>query len=66
MAAGRPHVARADRHQDRALAEDWLDQGRLSEIDSEASSAVEEAVTFARSNPFPEPQLPAELVYATR
>jgi acetoin:2,6-dichlorophenolindophenol oxidoreductase subunit alpha len=50
---------------ERATAEDWIDEDGTREIEAEAVAAVDAAVQFARSSPFPEPEMPAELVYAS-
>ena len=52
------------RLQDRALAEEWIDADEAATIESEAATAVEDAVQFARDSPFPGPELPAQMVYA--
>jgi pyruvate dehydrogenase E1 component alpha subunit len=51
------------RLRERAIAERWLDEGEAERVAQEASEAVERAVEFARSSPFPDAALAGELVY---
>jgi len=55
-------VARLQR---RAITEGWLEEESTAVLTQEAQAAVEDAVRFARSSPFPEPALASQLVYAT-
>jgi TPP-dependent pyruvate/acetoin dehydrogenase alpha subunit len=48
----------------RAIAAGWIDPAGVDALRTAAHLAVEEALQFARASPFPEPELPAELVYA--
>jgi acetoin:2,6-dichlorophenolindophenol oxidoreductase subunit alpha len=48
-----------------ALARGWLDEQALDELEREARGAVDEAVEAARASPFPDPELSAQLVYAS-
>jgi acetoin:2,6-dichlorophenolindophenol oxidoreductase subunit alpha len=50
---------------ERAAAERWVDEDAARAIEAEARAAVDAAVEFARSSPFPEPEMAAELAYAT-
>jgi acetoin:2,6-dichlorophenolindophenol oxidoreductase subunit alpha len=50
--------------QERAQAEAWVTAEEARSIEADAKTEVEEAVKFARSSPFPEPAISAELVYA--
>jgi TPP-dependent pyruvate/acetoin dehydrogenase alpha subunit len=54
------------RFQEHAIARGWLDEDDAGRLASEAASEVEQAVGFARSSPFPDRRLAAELVYAAR
>jgi pyruvate dehydrogenase E1 component alpha subunit len=49
----------------RAPGEGWIDQTALAEVRNAARAEVDAAVAFARASPFPEPELAAELVYAS-
>jgi len=53
------------RLQAQAIAEGWLAAEAAQSLEQEARAEVEAAVTFARASPFPEPQVVAEMVYAT-
>ena len=53
------------RFEERALAERWLDQPQVRQLQDEARDAVEQAVAFARQSPLPEPGSDHQLVYAT-
>ncbi|MBV9467424.1 MAG: thiamine pyrophosphate-dependent dehydrogenase E1 component subunit alpha [Solirubrobacterales bacterium] len=53
------------RFEERALAEHWLDQPQVRQLQDEARDAVEQAVAFARQSPLPEPGSDHQLVYAT-
>jgi pyruvate dehydrogenase E1 component alpha subunit len=57
----RDPVARLER---RAVEQDWLTEQETARIAEEAGAEVEQAVRFARSGPYPDPSLSAELVYA--
>ncbi len=48
----------------RAVEQGWLDEQTIETIRGEAASAVEDAVRYARASPWPDPGLPAGLVYA--
>jgi acetoin:2,6-dichlorophenolindophenol oxidoreductase subunit alpha len=48
-----------------AIARGWLDEGALAELEQEARADVDSAVQAARSSPFPDPELSAQLVYAS-
>jgi pyruvate dehydrogenase E1 component alpha subunit len=50
---------------ERALAEAWIDEDVVSEIEREAAAEVEAAVAYARESPFPEPSIASQLVYAS-
>lgn len=52
------------RLQRRAIDEGWLDQTAAEAGAAAAQEAVEDAVEFARASPFPDPDLPGQLVYA--
>ncbi len=54
-------LARLQAH---AVAEGWLDREAVEGLESEARAEIESAVQFARSSPFPELGVSAELVYA--
>ncbi len=54
-----------ERLAERARSEGWIDESGVTAIEDGARAAVEEALAFARASPFPEPELAAELVYAT-
>jgi pyruvate dehydrogenase E1 component alpha subunit len=47
----------------RALAEGLIEEGELEEIDARAVAAVDEAVAFAESSPFPSPESLYDDVY---
>jgi acetoin:2,6-dichlorophenolindophenol oxidoreductase subunit alpha len=53
------------RLQAQAIAEDWLAPDAAQALEQHARAEVESAVEFARASPYPEPQVAAELVYAT-
>jgi acetoin:2,6-dichlorophenolindophenol oxidoreductase subunit alpha len=53
------------RLQAQAIAEGWLDEPAATALQRQAQAEVEQAVSFARASPFPEPELASELVYAT-
>jgi pyruvate dehydrogenase E1 component alpha subunit len=53
------------RFQRRGAEEGWFDEARASEIEREAVGAVEAAVEFGRSSPFPPLSLTSELTYAS-
>jgi TPP-dependent pyruvate/acetoin dehydrogenase alpha subunit len=53
------------RLQAQAIAEDWLAPDAAAALEQHARAEVESAVEFARASPYPEPQVAAELVYAT-
>jgi TPP-dependent pyruvate/acetoin dehydrogenase alpha subunit len=53
------------RLEQRALEQGWLEQDGVAAIAAEAAAEVEDAVTFGRESPLPDPQLASELVYAT-
>jgi acetoin:2,6-dichlorophenolindophenol oxidoreductase subunit alpha len=48
-----------------ATAEAWLTPEAAQGLEREARAEVEAAVEFARASPYPEPQVVAEMVYAT-
>jgi acetoin:2,6-dichlorophenolindophenol oxidoreductase subunit alpha len=50
---------------DRSVAESWIDEEGARAIEAEARAAIDAAVEFARSSPFPEPSVAARLVYAS-
>jgi TPP-dependent pyruvate/acetoin dehydrogenase alpha subunit len=52
------------RLQERALAEGWIEETQVQRIAADALAAVQDAVDFARSSPFPALDLASELVYA--
>jgi TPP-dependent pyruvate/acetoin dehydrogenase alpha subunit len=54
-------IARLER---RAVEERWCSEQDAALLADEATAAVERAVEFARASPYPDPSLPAELVYA--
>jgi acetoin:2,6-dichlorophenolindophenol oxidoreductase subunit alpha len=54
------------RFQEHATTRGWLDEDDAGRLASEAAAEVEQAVGFARSSPFPDRRLAAELVYADR
>jgi acetoin:2,6-dichlorophenolindophenol oxidoreductase subunit alpha len=47
------------------LTEGFIDDDAAAEIEREAAAEIEAAVRFARDSPFPEPDITADLVYAT-
>ncbi len=47
------------------LTETFFDDQTAAEIERDAAAEIEQAVAFARDSPFPEPSIPAGLVYAT-
>jgi pyruvate dehydrogenase E1 component alpha subunit len=49
----------------RATEAGWLVPERARQIEDDAKSEVQQAVEFARASPFPDPDIAAELVYAT-
>ena len=52
------------RLQRRGVESGWFTAEDAAAADRDAAAAVEDAVTFARASPFPEPSLTEELVYA--
>jgi len=48
----------------RAIAEGWVDEPTAGAIERDAAAEIEEAVRFAGDSPFPEPELPTQLIYA--
>jgi pyruvate dehydrogenase E1 component alpha subunit len=52
------------RLQRRGVEASWFTAEDAAAAEREAAAAVEDAVTFARASPFPEPALAGELVYA--
>jgi TPP-dependent pyruvate/acetoin dehydrogenase alpha subunit len=54
-------ILRLQRH---GLAHGWFGEDALAEAEAQASAAVEQAVEFARSSPFPAVSLIGEMVYA--
>jgi TPP-dependent pyruvate/acetoin dehydrogenase alpha subunit len=48
-----------------AIAQGWLDEPALDELEREAQADVDRAVEAARASPFPDPALSAQLVYAS-
>ncbi len=57
----RDPVARLQRQ---AVQQHWCSEEDAALIAEEAAAEVERAVQFARASPYPEPSLPAQLVYA--
>jgi TPP-dependent pyruvate/acetoin dehydrogenase alpha subunit len=53
------------RLQAQATAEGWLEPDAARALEQRARAEVEVAVKFARASPYSEPQVAAELVYAT-
>jgi pyruvate dehydrogenase E1 component alpha subunit len=49
---------------ERVVSQGWIDEQRVGEAWDGARAAVDAAVEFARTSPFPEPESAAELVYA--
>lgn len=52
------------RLQERALERGWLDERAAAALAQRARDEVERAVAFARSSPYPQPELARELVFA--
>jgi TPP-dependent pyruvate/acetoin dehydrogenase alpha subunit len=48
-----------------AIAQGWLDERALDELEQEARADVDKAVQAARSSPFPDLELSAQLAYAS-
>jgi TPP-dependent pyruvate/acetoin dehydrogenase alpha subunit len=59
--AARDPVARMT---SRAMEEGWIDESTATAIEQEAGAEIEDAVRFARDSPFPEAELPGQVVYA--
>jgi pyruvate dehydrogenase E1 component alpha subunit len=57
----RDPVARLERH---AVEQGWCSVADVALIAERAAAEIEQAVQFARSSPYPDPSLSAELVYA--
>jgi TPP-dependent pyruvate/acetoin dehydrogenase alpha subunit len=53
------------RLRDRAIVNGLLQEETVHAIEREAQAEVDRAVEFARASPFPDPELPARLVYAS-
>jgi TPP-dependent pyruvate/acetoin dehydrogenase alpha subunit len=53
-----------ERLAEHAFAAGWIDPAGVDALHAAARAAVDEAVQFARTSPFPEPESSAELVYA--
>jgi acetoin:2,6-dichlorophenolindophenol oxidoreductase subunit alpha len=66
-AAAEEEWARLDpiaRLREQSLAEGWLEEAEIGELERAAGEEVEAAVEFARASPFPEPGASERLVYA--
>ena len=61
--ARRDPVARFQEH---AIAQRWCSVEAASVLAADAAAAVERAVERARASPFPDPELPVRLAYASR
>jgi len=53
------------RFEKRVLGEKWLDQATLDQIKKESTRAVDDAVAFAESSPFPRPEACSSDVYVS-